>query len=88
MAFDQNEKMATCKNWCDYFLLNDGLDEEDNLTENHQSDSQSFVNQPCSDILPSESASQTLAGIIPTLSSPLTFLYPPQKYQHLAPVTT
>lgn len=84
MALNENERMTTRQKQYDYFLLNDGLDEaalpEDQITESFQSDLESFISFPSSEILPSESVSQTLAR-----SS--SFSTPSQRRPRAAPVT-
>ncbi|KAK9343109.1 hypothetical protein V1522DRAFT_414177 [Lipomyces starkeyi] len=59
----------------DYFLLNDGLDDEASSEDRiPESDLESFINLSCSDILPSESASQALTPVGPSSSITLVVL--------------
>lgn len=65
MALNENERMTTRQKQYDYFLLNNRLDEaallEEQIPESFQLDLESFISFPSSEILPSESVSQTLA---------------------------
>lgn len=68
MAFNENERMTTRQKRPNYFLLNDGLNDEalpeDRILESFQPDPDSYTNITSSEILPSESVSQTLTGIV------------------------
>ncbi|KAK9364285.1 hypothetical protein V1504DRAFT_466058 [Lipomyces starkeyi] len=61
MALNEDERMVTRHKRSDYFLLNDGLDDEVSTVDRiHESDLESLINLSSSEILPSESASQRL----------------------------
>jgi hypothetical protein len=91
MASNNSERMATHHNRRDYFLLNDGYDDESLPTDRLQGfpdpdpdpnlEPDSLLDIPSSEILPSESISQALA------ESSSSAIPHPQKRQRPAPVT-
>ncbi|KAK9482140.1 hypothetical protein V1527DRAFT_516050 [Lipomyces starkeyi] len=68
-ALNEDERMVTRHKRPDYFLLNDGLDDEASSEDRiPESDFESFIDLSSSDILPSESASQALTPVGPSSS--------------------
>lgn len=94
MAFNENERMTTRQKRPNYFLLNDGLDDEalpeDCILESFQPNPDSFTNigTSSSSILPSESVSQTLTGIISAESCSFPTPNYSRKRPRPAPVTS
>lgn len=92
MVFNENERMSTRQKRPNYFLLNDGFDDEalpeDRILEAFQPEPDSFTNITSSEILPSESVSQTLTGIISAGSCSLPTPNYSQKRPRPAPVTS
>lgn len=86
MATNTNERMVTRHNRLDYFLLNDGSDDEALPEDRISETAQSEIN-PSSKILPSELISQTLTSPIPTSSSSNVLRSRSQKRPRPAPVT-
>jgi hypothetical protein len=87
MALNEEEGIVTRQKRPNYFLLNDGFDDEaapeDRILDSSQSDFfESFTDIPSSEILPSESASQT-----PATSSQSSILRHTRKRPRPAPVT-
>ena len=91
MATNTPERMVTRQNRPDYLLLNDGFGDEA-LPEDYILEAQSEINSSTgilsSEILPSESVSQTVisATTIKNSSSDIP-LYRSQKHSRPAPVT-
>jgi hypothetical protein len=88
MALSENERMTTRQRRPNYLLLNNGYDDEslpeDQISESFQAELDTFTNiTTSSDIMPSESISQTIASAMPTE----TRFHYSQKRPRSAPVT-
>ena len=94
MATNSNQRIVTRQARVDYLLLNDGYDDEalpeDCISETAQSETiqpkiiRSSLNISSSEILPSESASQTIYSPIPTSSS--SIILPHLRNVHVLPL--
>ncbi|KAK9311505.1 hypothetical protein V1524DRAFT_442183 [Lipomyces starkeyi] len=85
-ALNEDERMVTRHKRRDYFLLNDGLDDETSPEDRiPDSDLESFIDLSSSEVLPSESASQTLT---PVGSSSSIIARHSQRRPRPAPVTS
>ena len=88
MALNENERMTTRQRRPNYLLLNNGYDDkslpEDQISESFQAELDTFTNiTTSSNIMPSESVSQTIASAMPTE----TRFHYSQKQPRSAPVT-